>query len=160
MSFAPLSSLGNYLELSVTLPEEPLELRNALVKILETHARMINRKDTGSYEVVEQLNSQLYFGPDPQTKRSVYRKCFSFGVILTNNTHTIAHGLSGVVEYTRIYGTAKMPAGAFWALPRVSTINVNRQVSLDIIGANINIVNGAGCPNISCGLVVLEFVKS
>jgi hypothetical protein len=160
MTFLPTFSLGNYLEESVSLPDDPAEFKRILKTALEDILKQVNRKDTGAYEEVEILNNQQFFGATAQVKRNVYRRVYDFGAIATGATLNIAHGLIGVTEFTRIYGTAVTGVPDFRPIPRTSTVNINQQISLDIVGVNIVIINGAGGPNITGGIIVLEYVKN
>lgn len=160
MTFLPTSSLGNYLPQDVDLPEEAKELKELLKKTLEDHAKMINIKDTGSYEEIEQIINQQFFGANPQTKRYVFRQVYDFGAIAAGATLNIVHGITGITEFTRIYGTVVTNVIDYRPLPRVSTVAINQQISLDVVGINIVIINGAGSPNITDGIVVLEYLKT
>ena len=160
MSFLPTFSLGNYLPEDIDLPDDSHELRVILKSILEENAKQTNRKDTGSYEEIEQLINQQYFGATPQAKRNVYRRVYDIGAIAAGATLNTAHGLGAVTEFTRIYGTVVTAVPDYRPLPRVSTVALNQQISLDVIGINIVIINGAGGPNITGGLVVLEYLRN
>lgn len=160
MSSLPSDSLGSYLPESVTLPDDQKERDQVLKDLFESTARMVNRKDTGSYEEVEQLTNQQFFGATPQEKRYVYRRVYDIGAIAAGATLNTPHGLTNVTEYVRMYGTCVTAVVDYRPLPRVSMVNINQQISLDVVGVNIVIINGAGSPNITSGLVVLEYLKN
>ena len=120
MSFAPTFSLGNFVPESITLPEDPKELQDILKRILEAHAKMINRKETGAYEEVEVQNNQQYFGATPQSKRQIYRKVIAMGALLNAAPTTVAHLLNGGAavpdtwRFVRQYGWAIATATPLW----------------------------------------------
>ena len=96
-------------------------------------------------------NSRVY--------RSVFRKVFPFGAIGVGGNLPIPHNITGVTEYTRIYGTCITTVVDYRPLPYVSVIALNQGIQLVVTGVNIVIINGAGAPAITSGLVVTEFCK-
>lgn len=159
MSFLPTFSLGNYLPEDVDLPEGSHELRVMLKSILEDNAKQTNRKDTGSYDEVEQLINQQFFGVTPQVKRNVYRIVFPFGAIATGAALNIAHGIVGFVELTRLYGTCITDVIDYRPVPFNSVAAANQGIQVLLAGINITITNGGAAPNITSGIIVCEFVK-
>lgn len=160
MTFNPPNSLGNYLPEQVWLSEDQKTFQSEVKRLAEDHAKMINRKDTGSYDLIEQIINQQFFGANPQTKRFVYRKVFSFGAIAAGANLAIAHGLTGTLTFTRIYGTINTAFPDDRPLPYVDTFAVTNQVSVLRNGANMIIQNGATAPAIVSGILVIEYIKS
>jgi len=160
MSFLPTFSLGNYLPEDIDLIEDPQELRGLLKGILEDHSKMINRKDTGSYEEVEQLINQQYFGATPQVKRNVYRKVIATGMLPNAGLSAVAHGIAGVANtwwFTRIYGWALDPAVPRW-IP-MPNAGAAFQVQLDVTAANVNITTAVNLNAFTASYVILEYIK-
>ena len=157
---SPPSSYGNYVPEDLIFPEDQKDMLFMLQRILEEHARHINRKDTGSYEEIETLTNQQYFGLTPHEKRYVFRKVFNFNSIASGATLNIPHGIANVVEYTNIYGTCITNVVDYRPLPYVSVIAVNQGIELTVTGVNIVIVNGAAAAPITKGIVILEFTKN
>lgn len=157
MSFGPNNTLGNFLAENFVIPKDD-QYDIFLKRTLEDHARFINRKDTGSYDLVEQLINQQYFGTTPQQKRQVYRKVFSFGAIGVGATLNIVHNITQVTIYTRVYGCC-ITAADFRPIPYVSVAAANQGIELRVNAANIVIINGAAAPAINSGIIVLEFLK-
>lgn len=160
MSFAPSSSIGNFVPENYVIPDEPFQLQEFLKKTLEEHARFINRKDMGQYETIELQNNQTFPGTLPQNKKQIYRKIFEFNAIAAGATLNIPHGITGITDFTRIYGTIITAVPDNRPLPYVDVINVTNQVSVLRNGLNIVIVNGATAPNITSGRVIVEFMKN
>jgi len=110
---------------------------------------------------IEQLINQQYFGATPTRQKEMFiAVVYDIGAIAAGATLNTAHGLGAVTEFTRIYGTVVTAVPDYRPLPRVSTVALNQQISLDVIGINIVIINGAGGPNITGGLVVLEYLRN
>lgn len=117
MSFLPENTLGSYLEESVVLPTDNDDLRAELTTRLESILMMLNRKETASYEQIEQLINQLFFGANPQSKRSIFRKIISTGTLPDVATTTTEHGITGITNgwmFTRMTGFAIDAAVPRW----------------------------------------------
>ncbi len=159
MSFAPEFSKGNYIPENYVIPDNLLQLQEFLKITLEEHSRFINRKEMAQYETIETQNNQTFPGTTPQAKIQIFRKILIFGAIAAGATLNIAHGVTGITDFTRIYGTF-ITAADNRPLPYVDVVNVTNQVSVRRVGANIVIINGATAPNITSGRVILEFMKN
>ena len=124
-------------------------------------SKKVNEKERGFYpQELEILNDQRFFTiGDPQNYRSVFRKVFSFGAIAPGAALNIAHGIAGITDFTRLYGTIITSVPDNRPLPYVDTILIANQVSLLRNGINIVITNGAAAPNIISGIVVCEYLK-
>lgn len=161
MSSAPDFSTGNFVPENYVIPEEPEQMRDLLKVTFENLARFINRKDMGQYETVEVQVNQTFPGATPQAKIQIYRKIFEFGAIAAGATLNIVHGITGITDFTRIYGTIiTVIVDDNRPLPYVDVANVTNQVSVRRLLANIVIVNGATAPNITSGRVIVEFMKN
>ena len=163
MSFAPTFSLGNFVPENITLPDDPKEMQDILKRILESHAKMINRKDTGSYEEVELQNNQQYAGATPQVKRQIYRKVIAMGALLNAAPTAVNHLLNGGAavpstwRFVRQYGWAVATATPLWiAIPNGGIHDCSIQVTATqvIITPTVNLAAFGEC------YVVLEFYKA
>ena len=163
MSFAPEFSAGNYVPENYEIPTDKTQLQDFLKRTLEQHARFINRKDMGQYEIVETQVNQTYPGNTPQSKELIYRKIVATGTLPNAGTTTIAHNIAGINNnwfFTRIYGTAIEPAGAglrpfFIPMPNAAPYTVSIMVDT----TNINITTAANLSAFMTSFVVLEFYK-
>lgn len=157
MTFQPLFSLGNYLPEQIDLPENVQEFLVELKKILENHASIINRKDTGQYEEIELLNNQTFPGRTQQIKRNIYRKIINLGTLVTgvnNIIHNIATGGAGsTFVFTRMYGFLYNQATPLW-LP-IPNDNIHMEVNATQVSVTIPALY-----NNFLGRAVLEFYKN
>lgn len=160
MSYRPTDGISNKLDEDFTLPEKQEDsfkaIRDEVVSIKEN----VNKKTYGLFTTTELLNNERFFGDDNQSTRSVFRKVFSIGAIAAGATLNTVHGISGITHVTRLSGSIKTNAGNFKPIPYVSTVALNQQISLDLIGANLVIVNGAGSAPVDSGLIILEYLKN
>jgi hypothetical protein len=159
MTNPAVTSFGNYLAESYEVPDQEIEFNTFLKSYFEDSAKLLNRKDTATYDLVEIQSNQQFFGANAQTKRFAFRKVFSFGAIGTGAALPIAHGITGISMFTRIYGTIQTAADSR-PLPYVDAAAVTNQVSVLVNGANIVITNGATSPAIVSGICVLEYLKN
>jgi hypothetical protein len=135
-------------------------LRQVLDQSYVNMAYAINYRDIGTYDTVEVVNGQQFFGSTQQRKRFAFRKVFSIGSIATGATSNTAHGITGQTLFTRIYGTCITDVVDYRPLPYPTPAALNQQISLTVTSTNIVIVNGAGSPNITSAIVVLEYLKN
>ncbi|GAG17403.1 unnamed protein product [marine sediment metagenome] len=160
MSFSPENTQGNFLPEDITIPEDKGELDLLLKTTLESHARLINRKDTGQYETVEVQNNQTYPGTTPQDKRFIFRKIIVFGAIVAGATSPIVHGISSFTDMVRIFGTCITDVIDYRPIPFASTVAVNQNIQVIVTAANVTIINGAASPNLTSARIVLEYYKN
>lgn len=155
---APSNSIAFRVVENITFSKDFNQFLLQFSDLYQKLATASNSKDIGLYESVEILNGQQYFTAAPRIKSQVYRKCFLVTAIAPGATLNIAHGIT-YNELTRIYGTYHT-AVRNGPLPRVSATLVTDQVSLDVVGPNIVIINGATAQAILSGKVTLEYIKN
>lgn len=159
MTFSPANSQSATIPENITFSKDPNQFYLQLTTVYNQIARSINLKDIASYETVEIITGQQFFGADNQTKRRTYRKCFSFGAIAAGANIVFAHGITQISMFTRIIGTCVTNIPDYRPIPYASVTNLNQQIEINIGVANITISNGAGGPNITSGICVVEFLK-
>ncbi|MGD8305139.1 MAG: hypothetical protein PVF17_00665 [Ignavibacteria bacterium] len=134
-----------------------------LVEVYQNIAVRVNERQIGSYDLNEVNAGQRFFGASSSRLelREVLRTVYEItGPIAAGATSNTAHGLTNVVLYTNIYGTARTAVPDDRPLPYVDATAATNQISLTITGTNIVIVNGTGAPQIDSAIVVLEYIKN
>lgn len=165
MTFNPTSSLAPYLQTSVFFPEEFDEFRVKFLQLYRDISSNVNVRQIGVFDLQEFLTGQRWFtAGDPQTKRQTFRKVITFGALAAGSTNTIAHGISGVVTFTVITGTAITTTAGIGGnyqvpLPYVSAA-ANANIDLKADPTNIYLVLGAAGFSLSSGFVILEYLKN
>lgn len=161
MTFLPANSLGPFLSTYQEFPiQDPEEMKRILTKMYTDLVNAINLRESGSYELVEQLNGErFYTGGTNQQKRFVYRKVLVVPAIAAGAPPVlIAHNITGLTFFTQMYGVVLTDAPDWRPLPFPSAVGNDitiRCTTTDLIVQN----NGAG-PNITGGFVVLEYIKT
>jgi hypothetical protein len=156
MTFNPQFSLGNFLPEQIDLPDDNDQFKEEVKRLLEDHARLINRKDTAQYENEEIQVNQTFPGATQQTKRSIFRKVINLGTIVTGANvvlHNIATGGAGsTFVFTRIWGTVYNQATPLWvAAP-------NDNIHLEVNATQVSITIPALYNNFDA-IAILEFYK-
>ncbi len=160
MTFSPANALAFYVPETITFSKDQDQFIKQLTTQTEQVARSLNSKDIAIYDQVEILNGQKFPGATPQTKKSVFRKIFQFGAIAAGATLNIAHGITPIAQFTRIYGTCITDVVDYRPIPYASATLVTNQIEINVGALNVNIVNGATAPNITSGIIVLEYLKN
>jgi hypothetical protein len=159
MTYAPANAKTAYLNVAETYPKDPSQL---LVKLTSLHsdiANAINVREISLYQQGQPMltGQQFSVAGSNQAKKTTYRLVYYIGAIAAGATLTFAHGITGLVQLAHAYGTCVTTAD-FRPIPYSSTVALNQQISLRVTAANVEIINGAGCPNITSGIVVLEYL--
>jgi len=137
--------------------DDPEELKRVLVQSYIDIAQAGNLKDVAQYETVETVTGQRFFNlTSPEDKRFTFRQCYSTGAIASGATATIAHNITNITLFTRIYGTCVTDVVDYRPLPFTSATLGTDQISLRVTNTDIIIVVGATSPNITSGVAVLE----
>lgn len=159
MTFSPNFSLGAYLSETIEVPPDQSDQTAYLKTRLEEILRNLNKKEIASYEELELLNGQQYYGATPQEKRYVYRRVFPFGAIAAGATLPIVHGIAGITAFTRMYGTVITANPDDRPIPFAGVV-ANSNIEIIRNGLNVNITVGAGSPNVTSGILVVEYLKN
>ena len=161
MTFLPANSKAAFLPTYDVFSEDDSQRLYQLNKNYTDTANAVNVREIALYDTVELLDGQQFFTTgNAQKKRYGYRKVFSIGTVNAGATLTTAHGLTGVTLFTRIYGTVITATPDYRPIPYTSATAVNQQIEIRVDATNFYIVNGAAAPQISSGIVVLEYLKN
>lgn len=164
MSFGPPNTYEPPLNENISFPEKWEEFLPFLTRINRDTAKKVNDKDRGYYLDEEILNAQKFFNAaNRQTFHDIFRKVVDCGALPNTATKVVAHGITGIDNgwmFTRIYGTAREPAGAglrpfFIPLPNSGAY----QVEVMVDTTNINITTIANLSAFTQTYVVLEYWK-
>lgn len=162
MTFAPQSSFGNTYLAPVYRNYEldDASLRSALARDYLSIASAVNFKTNGIFETIETQTGEQFFSiTDIQSrKRYVFRKCFIVPAIASGATWTIPHGITVLQQFVHIYGVCSTDIVDYRSLPYAS-VTANANIELTITPTDVVINNGAASPNITEGVVILEYVK-
>ena len=164
------NSRPSFVSPAETLPQDPSQL---LIKLTSMHtdvANAVNIREVALYQDNQEIVTGQQFSVigSNRKKNLAFRQVYYFNPIppnppfpfsiATGGTLTIPHNIANIVQFTNIYGTCITDIVDYRPLPYSSTVNINQQISLRVTPTVIEIVNGAGSPNIASGMVILEYL--
>lgn len=156
MTFNPANSLGPFIATSTFFPDDFPEFRAKFLELYRDLANSVNTREVGIYDLQEFLTGENWSTPgNPQVKRKTYRKIFFF----SDATLTFAHGITGIVLTTHIYGSGTDGTN-FFPVPYVSATAIANQIQVDVTPANVVITKGGGAPAITNAVLVIEYLKN
>lgn len=121
----------------------------------------MNQREVSNYLPLELQTGQTWSNPiNASQKRPGFRKVFFIGAIGTGMSLSFAHNITSFTLLTDIYGSVQTDQPDFRPLPYTDTTNINKQISVTIDTTNINIVVGAGSPNVLSGVLTLEYLRN
>lgn len=161
MTTAPVNQVSPLLPTTTVLPKDQDELLVRLTTNYTQVAQNVNLKEIGIYETSEIISGQQWFNTDdPNMRRPVFRKVFSFGALAAGAVATIPHGIVGFTSFTALYGTSVTIVVDYRPIPFASATLITDQIEIEADTTNIYVTNGATAPNITSLLVVAEYLKN
>lgn len=165
MFSSDLPLVSNQIPISLDFPSEPDELNLFVQMIIKRIANATNSKESGLYIPLETATFISYFTPtNTQKFRNVYRKLFDMvslngGNIGAGATASFAHGITGIVACTRIYGTATTTDAPvrYIPLPYVSQVETE-EIQIYLTPTNVVLVNGSS--TLTQAYITAEFLKT
>ena len=160
MTYGPSNSDSPQLPIEFQLPDDQDYWGETISERHRLISDVVNIKENGQYENTEILSGQNWFTVnDNQNKRTVFRQVYILPAIAAGATHTQAHNISSISLFTRMYGTCITDVVDYRPIPFTDTTAANLQISLRVVGANIEVINGAAAAPITSGIIVLEYIK-
>ena len=159
MTFSPANSIAFTLQESITFSKDQDQFIKQLTSVYQSFAKAINGRDISTYDLVEVLNGHTFPGATPQTKKHVFRKTFRFGAIAAGAFINVAHGITPLAQFTRMYGTCITKID-YRPIPFADVTVATSQIMLTADNVNYNLWNGTTAPDILSGIVVLEYLKN
>lgn len=162
MTYSPVNAKTAYLPTTrVFQVGDDDELRISLTSSYTDVAQYVNLREIAQYDLVEVITGQQFFtAGNNQVKRLSFRKSFVLGAVAPGTIANIAHGITGVTIFTKIGGSCVTDVVDYRCIPWASATAVTAQIQIRVVGANIEIVNGATAPAITSGIITLEYLKN
>lgn len=134
-----------------------------LIQLSSNHtniANAINDREIALYQDQQQtVTGQQFSSPGTnQAKKYTFRKVFYFGAIAPGATLSFAHGITNLVQFTRLYGTCVTNVVDYRPIPFIDSPIGGGEISLLSTPTNIVITLGAAAPNITSGIIVSEYL--
>lgn len=159
-TFLPSNALSAFLQTYRNFEGDTEQIRILLNNSYRDTAEAVNVRTIGTHDLVEVQNGQQYFNPaNTQNKRYAFRKTFSLDAIATGATSTFNHAITGISIVTHFYGGVITDIPDYRPLPNPST-TANANIEVIVTNTQVSITNGAGSPNITSGILVIEYLKN
>lgn len=160
-SYLPSNSEGNFVDESISFPDDPIEFKYFLKSTLESYARLLNRKENGQYEVIELQNNQTFPDSTPQNKLPIFRKLVNIGALPNATTKEVAHGITNFsqIRVTRLYGAATWPGTLAIPLPFLTAAGFANNVSMYINDTHVSLTTGVDRRVFTTSYVVIEYYR-
>jgi hypothetical protein len=163
MTYAPNNVQGPFLQGSDFFSLTETDLRTRLTTMYSRIANSVNAKEIAIYDLSEIINGQMFYNKkDIQTLRPAFRRVFNFGAIASGATLSVAHNISGIVQFTFIGGCCTTNVPDFRPIPFASASAVGFQIEAKATATNYIIINGTAgsAPAITSGFITLEYLKN
>lgn len=141
--------------------DNPNQLNHTLDKMYFEVAYAVNSRIIGIFDQFQVVTGERWFNTEIiQNKKQSYRQVYPFGAITAGSTLSIDTEISGITQFTKIYGTCITNVIDYRPIPYAS-ISANANIELNVTPGTtftINIKVGAGSPNITSGIIVIEYL--
>ncbi len=165
MTASNINAITPFLPQTQVYPEDESQRLIVHTNVYTNISNAVNNREISMYPLQPIVSGQRFFDPNnPQNQRFGFRSVYQLGAVASGATATIAHNIPGTIgpvvttTFTDIYGTCITDIPDYRPLPYTDETNVTNQISIKVVGANIVIGNGATAPNITSGIIVLEYL--
>lgn len=160
MTFTPANTLNAFLKTYEYFSPDQQQFLITLEALYTQIAHAVNIRELAQYSLVENITGQQ-FSNATNSNVTIYsfRTVFYIGAIVAGATLSFAHNLT-LTQLTDAYGTCITSVVDYRPIPYASATLVTNQIELKITSTNIIIINGATAPNITSGIIVLEYLKN
>lgn len=145
----------------IYLPEDDDWRIIRTTEILNDHANAINLRDISIYDFTplptgQSWNNAVYLNNKSNSSVVPFRRIYQVTIAGTA-TASVAHGIVGLINCTRIYGTAaKSDLSLFIPLPQAAPDDV----AITVDQTNINVIAATGTYNGFLATIILEFLEN
>lgn len=137
------------------------ELSETLDKAYIDIAQAVNNRTIGIFPVNLPAITGESWVISMNQKQQTLRQVYPFGVIATGVSITIAIAKLSTNQFSRIYGTCITNVPDHRPIPfAAQNATSNITVSVNLITGNITVQNGSTAPQISSGIIVLEWLSA
>ena len=148
-----------YLRTTREIPEEIHQLSVEVNKAYVDIANAVNNRTIGLFPTTRSaFTGERWFINNNQPQQSI-RQVYSFGAIAAGAALNIPYQTQGNVQFSRIYGTCITGLPDFRPIPYAS-VAANANIDLRVTATNIVIAVGTASPNITSGLIILEWLSA
>jgi hypothetical protein len=149
-----------YIRSTREFPENIKDLAFQSNKAYLEVANAINQRTIGIFPVIKSAITGEQWFINKNRKQQSLRQVYTFGTIAAGATLLIPYTLPGFDLFVRIWGTCVTVIPDSRPLPYSSvTANANIELRVDTVNHNIVIIVGAASPNITSGIIIIEWLS-
>lgn len=149
----------SFLRTSRSFPEEIHQLSVEVDRSYVDIANAVNFRTIGIFASSSpSITGNSYFFSKNQRQQSL-RQIYPFGAIAAGATLNIPYSTKGLNQFATIYGTCITAVPDYRPLPYAS-VTANANIELKVTSTNIVITLGAASPNVTSGLIVIEWISN
>jgi len=158
---ASFTQQSNLLLNTTVFPQDYNELLIKLTSNYTDISNYLNLREIAIYDTTEIVTGEQWNNPgQPTNRRPGFRQVYLFGAISAGANLAITTNISTVTSFTHIYGTVVTSVPDYRPFPFADVTAVTNQISVKVTSTTATIFNGATAPNITSGILVLEYLKS
>lgn len=152
-----------FLRTSREYPEDPLQLTQEVNKSYVDIAGAVNNRTIGLFPINKPaINGESWFLTQNLRQQGL-RQVYTFGAITAGHEKDIVINIPNFNQFTRIYGTVITAVPDYRPLPYIDPGTLTTGIAL-LVGTvtgqlNVRIVVGSTSPNITSGIVILEWIS-
>lgn len=147
-----------YLRTSRNFPEDLRQLSIESNRSYIDIASAVNARTIGLFPTtIAVITGDSYYLSNNSRQQSL-REVYVGTTITAGTSHSVPHGIQSLTQFSRIYGTCVTSLPDYRPLPYASTA-ANTNIDLRVDSTNIIISVGAGSPNITSFMIVLEWIS-
>lgn len=155
-----------YLITSRVFPIDSGKLEPILSKMYFEVAQAVNNRTIGIFNKFQVVTGERWFNSGNPTVKDfdvtqqpqTYRQVYTFGAIVAGANLSFAHNITGVTQFTRIYGTCITTTPDYRPIPFADVVAATGSIAVIADNVNVTVYNGATAPNIVSGIIVLEYL--
>jgi hypothetical protein len=149
----------SFLRTSRSFPEDVHQLSVEVDRSYVDIANAVNSRTIGLFSSSNpSVTGNSYFFSKNQRQQSL-RQIYSFGAIAAGATLNIPYSTKGLTQFATIYGSCITAVPDYRPLP-YSSVTANANIELKVTATNIVITVGAASPNVTSGLIVIEWISN
>ena len=172
-SYQPGGTLSAFLAPNLDMPH-PGDTPELFYEIMNERERdtasVVNVKETGIYELEQQLTSQTWFAPAGERAtqtRDTFRMVVNFGALPNNTSKSVPHtiNVTSSTSFTKMYAVATNPSATgttpfAFPIPGTDPTDLTKPVMVWVTTSNVVIKSSSNLSAYTTCYVVLEYLQN
>lgn len=153
------SNISTFLPTTAVFSQDASQFLIQLTNLYTQIAAAVNMREISNYNTVQVNSGELWYNTtNTQVLRKGFRRVYVRSNIVPGATDSFVHGLTGITQFTHIYGVATTNVIDYRPIPFASATLITDQIQVSCTSTNIVIVNGATSPTLTTAVIVIEYL--